>query len=60
MSLNGPVYRLVRLLLLVGISNVVSAVIKGNTDNQRYQQQVKRVHVSNRVMESLLEDVVIS
>ncbi|CAD1469635.1 unnamed protein product, partial [Heterotrigona itama] len=39
MSLNGPVYRLVRLLLLVGVFNAVSAVIKGNTDNQHYQQQ---------------------
>lgn len=53
MSLNGPVYRLVRLLLLVGVFNAVSAVIKGNTDNQHYQQQVKRVNVSNRVTESL-------
>ncbi|XP_043507002.1 corticotropin-releasing factor-binding protein isoform X1 [Frieseomelitta varia] len=46
MSLNGLVYRLVRLLLLVGVFNAVSAVIKGNTDNQHYQQQVPGEHFS--------------
>nr|XP_034190686.1 corticotropin-releasing factor-binding protein [Osmia lignaria] len=40
MSLVGSDRRLTRLLLVVvGISNVVSAVIKGNTDYQQYQQQ---------------------
>lgn len=42
MFLNGPVYCLARLLLFVAVFNAASAVIKGNADYQRYQQQVKR------------------
>ena len=50
MFLNGPVYCLARLLLFVAVFNAASAVIKGNADYQRYQQQVKRF--------MLFEDVV--
>ncbi|CAL7942265.1 unnamed protein product [Xylocopa violacea] len=44
MILNGLVRCLARLLLVVGFFNAASAAIKGNTDYQRYQQQLPGDH----------------
>lgn len=41
MSPEGSAGRSARLFLVAGLLNLVSAVIKGNSDYQRYQQQVR-------------------
>ncbi|XP_060829973.1 corticotropin-releasing factor-binding protein [Bombus pascuorum] len=60
MFLNGPVYCLARLLLFVAVFNAASAVIKGNADYQRYQQQVAGEHFSKDFYRQDLKNGLIS